>query len=112
SCLDWFFLADVVNARERQQRAVVVAEILDAVRDLAVLEEKRAVMCEPCQKNCALIERSYVEEVRDENAAICSGDQLVDRLCSAGQLQTGRVATESTTTAASWFHALLCCPEA
>ena len=67
---------DVLEAVQHQQRALVPAEVLQRARDLALLDEERAVAREPGLQHRARIERADVEEVRDEDAALAARRSL------------------------------------
>jgi hypothetical protein len=65
-------------------------KFLTPLRDLAVLDQERAVAREPGDHHRALVEEADVEEVRDEDAALGAGDQLVHRLRAPDHLEHRR----------------------
>src|SRR5213082_865554 len=66
--------ADVLQLREHEERALVPAEILETARDFSFFDKERSVAREPSEKNCAWIQEPNVEEMRDENSTLGSGD--------------------------------------
>src|SRR5688500_18105657 len=94
---------DRLDVVEHEQRGFVEAEVLDRLRDLAVLVVEDAVAREPCVENGARIDRPQIPEPRHENAARRGPDHLRGRRGPAEHLERAR--------AGSRFLPLLLRPE-
>ena len=62
-------------------------KFFSGARDLALLDQERAVAGQAGVEHGPRLERADVEEVGDEDAALAAGNQLLGALRSAGQLQ-------------------------
>src|SRR5436190_9090351 len=71
--------AETVAAGEHLDRRLVEPEVVDRMRDLAVLDPEHAVAGEAGGEDALGVERAQVEEPRDQDAALDALDQLVAR---------------------------------
>src|SRR5215208_2949099 len=91
-------LSDLVDAVEHLHDALIEAEVLHGADDLSLLDEERAIACDPGQHHRARIQDIRIEEVRAQHAALAAGNELVQRLRS---FHHPHRAASATTTASS-----------
>ncbi|EEF22542.1 conserved hypothetical protein, partial [Ricinus communis] len=83
-------LADLLDVVEHRDGALVEAEVLDRVLDLAVLDVERAVAREARQQHRLRVDHADVPRAGHEHALLRARDQLRRRLVRAGHDDVAR----------------------
>src|SRR5262245_36981957 len=94
--------AEAVALCEHLDRRLVEPEVVDRVRDRAVLDQEHAVAGEPGGEQRLRFERTQVPEPRDQHAALDALDELVARGVAALEhpSRCGTTTAAATTTEA------------
>src|SRR5262249_9781673 len=102
----WFGAANVFETVQHQERALVPAKVLERAGNLPFVDKECAVACQPRLQHGSRIERADIKEMRHEDAALASDNEL---LGSFGPARKHEPSSECV--GAGRLHSLFLCPE-